>query len=140
MARAYLGRPVRSLTFLIALCFGYSVWARAAPQRLSYTREVGAESCPSEEQLKLRVAAGLGYDPFTADASAGLNVRVARRGDVWIAGIGRETAAGTSGVGRRELRAIGSTCEQLAAALELALVLAIDPLAQVKRPPEETET
>jgi hypothetical protein len=51
--------------------------------RLVYVRETGAEKCPGEVDLRLRVVARLGYDPFSPQASQVVLARIeARAGEL----------------------------------------------------------
>jgi hypothetical protein len=101
--------------------------------RLEFHREPAAQSCPDEEQLRLRVAERLGYDPFTSAAEVRLVVRMERAPRQWRARIERLSPEGA--LGRRELTSDSFSCVELAAALELALALAIDPLGQGRHAP-----
>src|SRR4051812_37840778 len=126
MRETSISRVLLALALALSACG----WAREEAQRLQYTRSAGAGQGPEEEQLRLRIAARLGYDPFRDDARSGFVVRLARHEDTWTAMVER-VVSGVVSPAHRELQARGSTCDELASALELALALAIDPLAQL---------
>ena len=81
------------------------------------------------------VAARLGADPFTDEASEAVSVRVSRTGGSLSALVLRSGPEGERG--RRELTSPTLACTELYRALELAVAIAIDPrwLARPIAPP-----
>lgn len=110
---------------------------------LHYARHAGAENCPDEPTLRKAVSARMGRDPFLSAASTPVAplpspaptparpslrltvaVQPARRG--LQARIDLQDARGRV-VATRRLGSPASDCNELGAALALALALAIDP-------------
>jgi hypothetical protein len=94
--------------------------------RLLYSRGEGAETCPDETALRGMVAGRLGYDPFVAYAKTTIVVAIERdrrklRARVYLdeAGFSR---------GAREFVSENGRCEELAAAVALAVSIALDPM------------
>lgn len=109
---------------------------------LSWVRLPGAESCPSARALSERVVARLGRDPFAANATRFLEGTSQRQGDTFSAVLSVRDADGTL-LGTRDLSSTAPTCQPLADAVALALVLTIDPNAGMEaseptglRPPQ----
>jgi hypothetical protein len=104
--------------------------ARANPLHLLYVRGAGAERCPDAEALRARVAARLGYDPFAGAAAAPalMSVVLLRAPGGLRARIEIVDETGETR-GTRELRARGGGCGELASAAELAISMAVDPIA-----------
>jgi hypothetical protein len=105
--------------------------------RLVYVRGEGAEACPDEMALRLRVVARLSYDPFSPRAS---RVIVARIDAVDKALHGSVEVVDEQGMssGKRELRSTRESCDELARAMALSISLAIDPeREQAPRPAPE---
>jgi hypothetical protein len=134
----------RALGFAVLLATG---WARADPgapgaappdaahtARLTYVRGSGAEVCPDEEALRGAVARRLGYDPFRSDAprSVRASVRVAGGGLHGEVQLGDASGAV---MGARHLSAAGDDCDELVAAMALAISIAIDPNSLSSAPP-----
>jgi hypothetical protein len=94
--------------------------------RLVYVRSEGAEACPDEIALRLRVVARLSYDPFSPGAS---RVVVARIDAVPKALLGTVELVDAQGMssGKRELSSTPESCEELARSMALSISLAIDP-------------
>lgn len=121
------------VTMLVVLCAFCAVAADARADdalqiRLEYDRDPGAERCPDAMELELGVMARLGRDPFADDA--GITV------SCWIqvdgAGLRAVIDVGRAG---RVLTSPRRDCVELAAAVELAIVLVIEPYADVPAPP-----
>src|SRR5438046_3043269 len=99
----------------------------------SWTKAPGAESCPDEQQVREAVAARLGYQPFESGSATRITAIVepaaGLRGTVEVVREGRAPA-------RRELTSATRECSELAASLELAIAIAIDPhsLARAAEP------
>jgi hypothetical protein len=112
-------RPALSITGV--LCFAPAT-ALAGDGRLSYARLPGAESCPSEQGFRDRVAVQLGgIDPFTAAAS--------RRPDITLAHEGRSfqgTLRFRTGSGAVEpaQEFTGPTCGEVVEDMVLAISIA----------------
>lgn len=101
------------------------VQARRA--RLRYTREPGAENCPGEDALLRAVNARLGYDAFREPFEISIEVSIATseaglRGRVEVSDMASQPQ------GRRQISSPTTDCVELAASLELAISIAIDPL------------
>ena len=122
------------------------LWALAAPSaahaapafRLVYVREAGTESCPEEVELRMSVAARLGYDPFSPSAGAAVIARVGRTGERLTGSVEIADETGISR-GLREIEAAGGRCDELARALSLSVSIAIDPERALGQPEAETE-
>jgi hypothetical protein len=94
--------------------------------RLFYVREPGTEGCPEEVELRLSVAARLGYDPFNPTAGPAVMARVSPDGELLTGSVEITDAAGVSR-GRREIQTPGARCDELFRALALSVSIAIDP-------------
>lgn len=141
-----LGRMRIPLVFsLLLLGQGFMHNAHAenpAPVRLDYRRDASASSCPDEASTGAAVAARLGRLPFSQNAARTIFVRLTAAGDGFSVDITIENQTGAI-EGRRTLRSEHSDCSELAAAMQLALAIAIDPMhasaytrAPVPAPPE----
>jgi hypothetical protein len=104
--------------------------APATPRtaKLTYSRGPGALDCPDTDVIRAGVAARLGYEPFDEGAALLVSATVNRTGRtlearIEIAGPGGGAAA------ERKLVSRQSDCVELASAMELAISIAIDPLA-----------
>ena len=131
----------RSVPRYCALFGGFLVWcsaAAAAPgdaTRLEYARSDRAASCPDQSALKAAVVKRLGYDPFFPAARQTIvveitNVESGLRAQLHLIdenGIIR---------GSRELRESSEHCDELVAALALAISIALDPSAAMGAAPE----
>jgi hypothetical protein len=100
----------------------------AAPPsaRLVFNRGTGADSCPSEAEIRGGVARRLGFDPFADDAPKRIHCELERSGGLFRAHI-KVTAASAAPVAERRLVSPRKDCAELAAAVELALSVAINP-------------
>ncbi len=127
---------------LLSLCCAAAV-ARAEPvsvsgsARLRYELGPGADGCPDEQALRNAVAARLGYDPFSDAAPRTLRARVESAGAERVATVRMEGADGKS-LGERRLTSRAADCGELAAAMQLAITIAIDPLVLTRPAPELT--
>lgn len=120
-------RAVRAGVFGVALCLASLAAAEpeAEPRYQLAYEPPPADDCPTEAALRDSVAAELGYDAFTDDATRTIVVTIRpQRGRVR----GRIELRAEDGrrLGARELSA--SSCAELTPALALALAVAIDPL------------
>jgi hypothetical protein len=105
-----------------------STAAPAHTAKLSYSRGTGAQDCPDVDVIRAGVAARLGYEPFDERAERLVSATVNRTGRVLEA---RIQIAGADGMAtaERKLASRESDCSELASAMELAISIAIDPLA-----------
>ena len=120
---------------LIALWSALGVAAQRSA-RLEYTRAEDTAECPDAKAIQNAIAARLGYNPFKPDAPLLITVDVSRREGGLRALI--ELRRGDQSPRSRELTSTGSDCRELAAAVELAVSIAIDPL-DANRPAPEVE-
>jgi hypothetical protein len=102
--------------------------APARTARLTYSRGAGASDCPDVDVIRAGVAARLGYEPFDDGAERLVSATVSRTGHglearIQIVGTDGEAAA------ERRLASRQADCSELASAMELAISIAIDPLA-----------
>ncbi|HEY3356649.1 MAG TPA: hypothetical protein VGQ83_25585 [Polyangia bacterium] len=126
------GRAIR-VVGLGALLLGTTrAGAEPAPVRLVFERGPGAEHCPAADALRAGVAGRLGRDPFRADAPRLVRAVIARTGARLAATVEVRGADGKP-VGQRAFRSRNNDCVELAAAVELAIAIAIDPFALSRR-------
>jgi hypothetical protein len=116
---------------MVTLIAAATATARAEPTsvRLSYTLGRGADECPSEHALREAIADQLGYYPFSDEGDSLIAVSVRHAGGELRARIELSDNDGRR-VGARELSA--ASCDELASAIELAVGLAIDALANAR--------
>jgi hypothetical protein len=98
------------------------------PFRLSWVRGEGAGSCPDAATIESRAAQRLGRNPFSETATQSIEGSVVGEGDELKAELRVRDEMGVAR-GRREIRAKGADCVELADAVVLAVVLTIDPNA-----------
>jgi hypothetical protein len=118
----------------IALCVAQ---ARAAPgdaTRLDYARGDHAASCPDREALQAAVVKRLGYDPFFPVARQTIVVAILD-GEAGLRAEMRLVDADGIIRGSRELRESRGHCDELVAALALAISIALDPSAALGEEP-----
>jgi hypothetical protein len=96
--------------------------------RLAYLRGAGAGHCPDEQTLRSAVAVRLGYDPFVAWAKTIVHAELGRDGSNLRARIYLADEDGHIR-GSRELAAPSDQCQNLVAAVALAISIAIDPMS-----------
>jgi len=130
VARCWLLRGISTFGVFLALSGELHAEERA---RLVYVREAGAEQCPGEVDLRLRVVARLGYDPFSPQASRVVLARISAgerelRGSVELV-----DERGISS-GKRTLGSHPESCDELARGMALSISLAIDP--ELERTPQ----
>jgi len=131
---------VRSVALALGLTLLVGPEAHADPSetfRFSWTRGEGAGSCPDARALAARAAERLGRNPFSDGAEQSIEGSVLRVGERFHAELFVRDAMGIAR-GARELSAGGADCRELADAVVLAVVLAIDPnaaLSGVPAPP-----
>jgi len=117
------------------LVVGFGEAHAGESSRLAYLLGDGTGHCPNEKALRVAVAVRLGYDPFVAWAKTTVHAQLGRDGSNLRA---RVYLADENGHvrGSRELSAPLDECENLVAAVALAISIAIDPLsASVPSPP-----
>jgi hypothetical protein len=100
---------------------------RPASSRLNYTLGKGAEECPDQASVAAEVRSRLGYDPFGEPAGLILSASIRRVGESLIGALKIASTEGTP-LGSKSFQASASDCAELAAEIELAICLAIDPL------------
>jgi hypothetical protein len=102
---------------------------------LTYSRGAGAADCPEVDVIRAGVAARLGYEPFDDGAPLLVSATVSRNGHQLEARIEIAGADGKAPA-ERKLASRQSDCLELASAMELAISIAIDPLAGSRPRPE----
>src|SRR4051812_30868957 len=126
------GRVVRRIAFVVLLVVAIvPTVAAASPPRaaqLTYSRGTGAADCPDADVIRAGVAARLGYEPFCDHAQGLVAAAVNRTGRTLEARI-QIGGAGGAVSAERKLVSRESDCVELASAIELAISIAIDPLA-----------
>jgi hypothetical protein len=122
-----LGLRILLILLVIGSC-ARSARADPGAAQLRYALGPDTERCPDATAMREAVSARLGYVPWRDGASRVVVVAVARAGRGLRARIELRDAAGKV-QGQRELASGGSDCRELAAAVELAISLAIDPLS-----------
>jgi len=131
--RTGLRRRVRLV--LGAAALAASTTGQAAMDRraqLAYVRAAGAEDCPDEQTIRAGIADRLGYEPFDGIAALHVSAVLARAGQTLEAKI--ELGDGNGGIqARRKLVSRQRDCMELAAAVELAIAIAIDPIGREKK-------
>jgi hypothetical protein len=142
MGRRVPGTAVRAtivlafgVTGLLALVCGEAAGGPgAASVRFRYVLGRGAEQCPDIGAMREAVAARLGYVPWHPAGARTILVAVAADGGGLRARVELRDGAG-SVTGVRELFSPSRDCNELTAAVELAISIAIDPLSLTRRPP-----
>ncbi|MFZ5471031.1 MAG: hypothetical protein ACOZIN_16505 [Myxococcota bacterium] len=129
---------LRSAFFLFAgLCLtgalkAYAQTARTA--RFSYVRHPGAEGCPDEDSVRRAVSARLGREAFHDDAELLVQAVVERASPGLLARVSLSDRAGRT-LGKRDIASPVNDCRELASAMELAISVAIDPVAAMRVAP-----
>jgi hypothetical protein len=119
--------------------------AKASGVVLDYARGLGAERCPSEQAIQAGVNARLGYDPFSGAPERTVAATMTQGDADQIQATVELRAPDGTVQGRQQLTAPGPSCDELAAATELAISIAIDPLSlrasepTLVPPPQEGE-
>jgi hypothetical protein len=130
-----LGVRRRSVVAVVAVLgavgFGVGPVAQVQAQpparvRLAYDRGEGATSCPDAQAFADGVAGRLGYEPFDAGADGLVRVTVGRRERALEARIEMVDANGKTKA-ERLFTSRRSDCAELAATMELAIAIALDP-------------
>lgn len=108
--------------------------------RLVYVRGTGAGNCPPQMQLRMAVAARLGYDPFSATAARTVIARIEEKSGELRARVELVDDESAS-QGARSLTGPAERCSELVRAIALSISIAIDPenamLAQDNPAPRE---
>jgi hypothetical protein len=110
-----------------SFCLAGSVSAQAPRKvRFEYARQDGAETCPDLATIQAGVAARLGYEPFSDQADDLVRATIHPSGRGFEARIEMDDAKGSPKAERR-LVSPRHDCAELAASVELAVSIAIDP-------------
>ncbi|MGZ3479867.1 MAG: hypothetical protein ACXU81_05925, partial [Myxococcaceae bacterium] len=127
------GLLLAAFTFSVTPARGGSGVSRSAPHRVTfdYRRLAGAERCPDRAALEAQVTDILGQRPFAGRAPRAVRCTLRGAQNAIAAKVELVDARSHRVLGIRELSAPG--CDELGAAVALAIALAIDPLA---RPPQ----
>lgn len=112
------------LLFVVAV--GCPALAAPRPVSLSWERDSSAQNCPDEAQMRQAVEARLGHAPFEDNADVLITARVEKKAQL-LTGTIEVTRRDGSPLGRRELSSSTGDCAELAAAMQLAIAIAIDP-------------
>lgn len=122
---------------LSVLMLGRAAGAEPPALRLTYSRGEGAASCPDEQALRESVAARLGRDPFRADGHGTVSATLTRGPRGLRAVVELRDRSGRV-TGSRLLTTARKDCQELAAAMALAICIAVDPLVLSRvLPPKE---
>ena len=114
------------LGFAVALSASLTAFAAPRHVQLVWTRGPGADRCPDDQQVRQAVAARLGYPPFEDNAETIVTARLEQREPALVGTIEVMRTDGTF-LGRRELSSVAGDCAELAASMQLAIAIAIDP-------------
>jgi hypothetical protein len=125
-------RPLALAVFFASLVAGSP--AHAEPRaRLLYLRAKGAESCPSESEVRQAVQVRLGYDPFSTYAASTMLAEVAPAKGGFIANL-RFVDPERAVRGDRVLKVQGN-CADLMDAMALTISIAVDPMSVTRDGP-----
>ena len=97
----------------------------------------GAGSCPSKEAMQNATSAKLGYSPFRKTGALKIVSEIQEEGDALRATL-RVRHESSQVEGKREFESKEKDCAELAAAMQLAMALAIDPFYARPKAPVET--
>jgi len=119
---------------VFGLAFGFLVCGVALPSlageatqaRLVYVRGAGASVCPQQVQLRMAVAARLGYDPFRATAMRTVIAQIEEKSGELVGHVELVDEQNVS-QGARQLTAPAERCSELVRAMALSISIAIDP-------------
>jgi hypothetical protein len=117
-----------SLFFLLGALLFASHAQAAGSSRLVYGRTAGADSCPSEVDLRAAVRERLGYDPFFPWAEQTIVVHIAPRSNRRVTGKVYLVDVQGRASPEREFTTGEAECQELVLALALAIVMTLDPL------------
>jgi hypothetical protein len=122
---------VRYLLIVFAiLSYPHAAFAAPEEERARLQFQVAprlASSCPDEESFRLKVAARLGYQPFTGGGPHEVTVDI-RSTPTGIVARATVRHGGQSAPGVRTLDGKTEQCEAVIAALATAVALAVDPV------------
>lgn len=107
-----------------SLVVALGLWLASAPPEVQLRFVSEVPSCPDEEEFRARVAARLGYAPFSDEAPRALEVSFVEQREGFAARLVLRDASGV--LGERALTTTGS-CAELAEGVALAASVAIDP-------------
>ena len=138
-SRAAAGPTLRwggAVGLVLAIAIAIAIATMAAPvaaapartARLTYSRGAGASDCPDADVIRAGVAARLGYEAFDDRAELLVVATVSRVGHTLEARI-EIGGAGGQVMAERKLVSRQNDCGELMSAMELAISIAIDPLA-----------
>jgi hypothetical protein len=113
---------------LIAGVMALAVATPARTAKLTYGRGPSASDCPDDDVIRAGVAARLGYEPFNDHADLHIFATVNRTGRTLEARI-QITGPDGKAATERKLVSRQNDCLELVSAMELAISIAIDPLA-----------
>lgn len=99
--------------------------------RFNYRQQAAQADCPNEERLRDGVSARLGRNPFDSSASKTVSAEVEPDVRGLVAVILVADGDG-SVIGERAIRSEFNDCSELAAAMEFAIAVAIDPFARAR--------
>lgn len=118
-----------ALLAFAGLLWGSPVLAQSAapvtPVRLDWARGAGADDCPDARVIAEQIRARLGNESLSADARRTIEAFVTRQRGRWVATVVARADGETTG--RRSIESAGETCDGIASAAVLAIVLAIRP-------------
>jgi hypothetical protein len=115
----------------------------ATSLQFDYQRNSGAEGCPSEDDMRQRIASHVGHDPFargpsrSSGPSSGVRLAIEGAPKGLVARIELRDASGKI-VGTKNLDSPTRDCTELASAAALTISVAIDPLRAAEPPPPST--
>lgn len=135
---------LRILTLLTALlCTGSSRAEERPSLTLDYRIAASAKRCPAEQTFRDRVAARLGFDPFSQSSGRSAHVGITPGGNHGELLGHLALRHGGKTIGQRTLRGVADQCDELAQALAIALSVMLDPFGEFApnaKPPEPEAT
>jgi hypothetical protein len=123
------------LAALLCVCAPQEAFASAAA-KLTYVRDVGAERCADEGQLRQAVAERVGYDLFFPWAQKTVVVEVRSAKPSGYRGVVQIVDEHGLILGQRSLDSKGDDCADLIRALALAISIAVDDRSLEYIPPQ----
>jgi hypothetical protein len=110
------------------------------PVALEYHAPSGIRGCPGGEEIQRAVSRRLGYDPFDPGAARRIQLRISESSSGLRADLQQTDETGRP-AGKRTLESASFDCAELAAAVELAIAVAVDPqsllVAPAPPPPQD---
>jgi hypothetical protein len=104
--------------------------------RLEVQRGAGAETCSDEKAIQEGVVKRLRHDPFTAPVHRIVVASIRRTEQGYSANVSLQDVDGTP-LGLQRLDYQIASCDELAAAIELAIAVAIDPVLAQQGPAQD---